>query len=719
MAKKKLPFFKKIISISTLIVIVMLVLCGRLVFLALSPEIDGINMSSFAKQRNMANIILPAKRGNIYDRHGLNLATSVSSYTVIAFLEESRTMNPHRPMHVVDKKMTAEVLAPLLNMEADYIYSLLNRSVYQVELGPGGRNITEMQKREIEALNLPGISFMMKPSRHYPNGDFASYIIGYAKRYEEVVVDNNLRRTNYNIVGELGIEGKFNEILNGVEGQLIYQRDRFGRRIPDTPQTRVEALDGNDIHLTIDSGIQRFLEAAVKDVNRVYRPEWIQISVLEAKTGRLLGSSTTPSYNPNLLNIVNYENPLISFSFEPGSTMKTFTYICAKEHGLYDNSRKYRTGSIQIFDQTISDWHRPGWGSVSLEEGFMRSSNAVAVELIRDLRPHELQECLLRYGFGNKTGIELPRELNGNLPFVNQVEKANAAFGQGLTTTGIQHLQALTMIANDGYMLQPFVIERIYDPNLEENVFEYEIQKEKVIDEEIANHMKELLYKVVHEEGGTGFLYRNNSFDIIGKTGTAQIVDPRTGLYITGAYNYIYSFAGMFPYDDPEIIIYAAMKKPTHGRHLGMVYAVDEIIENIGKYLHIGFERKDQQDLQLLEIDNYTNRHINDVIDKYEKIDLELIVIGDGDKVLTQSPAPNTILLPGDKVMVLTNGENFQTPNFYGWSRRHLVDFFELVEVEYEIEGFGFVISQNRNPAENLYAEELLKLKLHSKVMED
>jgi len=692
----------------------MLILYGRLVFLAVSPEIDGIDMAHFARQRNTANIRLPAQRGNIYDVNGLNLATSVSSYTVIAFIDESRTTNPNRPHHVVDKQKTAEILAPILDMEVDYIYRLLNRRGYQVELGPGGRDITETTRREIAALNLPGISFIKKPDRHYPNGDFASYIIGYVRRFEEVVENDGLRRINYNIVGELGIESRYNELLSGEDGQLIYQRDRFGNRIPETPQTRVPAVDGHDIYLTIDSGVQRFLESAVKDVARTYQPEWIQISVLEAKTGRILGSATTPSYDPNRLNIVNYENPLTSFPFEPGSTMKTFTYMCAMEHGLYNENSLIQSGKMQIYDRTISDWRSEGWGRITFDEGFKYSSNVVAANLVKNLKPYELYDCFHRYGFGQKTEIELPREFSGSLPFVNQVEKANAAFGQGLSTTAIQHLQGLTMIANDGYKIKPAIIDRIYDPNLKEDVYQHEVEKTKVVEQAIADKMKQLLYSVVHEEGGTGHLYRNNSFDIIGKTGTAQIFNPATGQYLFGEHNYIYSFAGMFPYEDPEIIIYAAMKKPTHSRHLGMLYAVDEIIENIGKYFNIGFDKKPKEELNFYQTENYVNQLTVDVKEVYQEKNVELIVIGNGDRIIKQFPENDTLLLPNDKLFLVTNGDEIKMADVIGWSRKHLMLYLSIIDVDYEIEGYGFVKTQSISPDTLLDEETILKFTLEA-----
>ncbi len=713
--RRNKPAFAKLMSVMMFfVIVVMFFLYGRLVFLAVSPTIDGIDIVEFAKQRNTANIKLPAKRGNIYDREGLNLATSVSAYTVIAFLDENRTVNQNHPQHVVDKKKTAEVLGPVLNMSEEYIFGLLNRKGYQVELGPGGRDISEAKKREIESLKLPGISFIVKPKRHYPNGDFASYVIGYAKRYEEMVNDDGINRIIYKIVGELGIEGKYNEMLNGIDGSLIFQRDRFGYKIPDTSETRIDAVDGKDIYLTIDSGIQRFLEDAVKDVNQVYHPEWFQISVMEAKTGRILGSATTPSYNPNLLNIKNYENPLTTFSFEPGSTMKTYTYMCALEHGIYDQSKLVQSGKIKVFDAVITDWYLPGWGMIGFDEGFRRSSNVVAYNLVKSLKPYQLQDCFFKYGFGKKTDVELPREVAGSLPFINEVEKSNAAFGQGLSTTAIQHLQGLTIIANDGYMLKPYVIEKVYDPNTNELIFQSEIKKEKIVDIEVTNYMRKLLYDVTYGEGGTGSRYRVADFEVLGKTGTAQIFNNQLGRYETGSNDYVFSFTGMFPADDPEIIIYSAIKKPQHGRSNPMAFATKQVIENIGKYLNMGYEKEISDNLTIVDVPNYVNRYLEDVVKDLAETKIDVIILGDGNKIIKQSPSGGQ-LLTGDRLYLLTEGENILMPCFKGYSRREVMNFVDLTNLKVNFDGFGYIFSQSISEGTLVDKKMVLDLELTAK----
>lgn len=283
-----------------------LVLFLQYVYLSLSPNVYGINMQEFASNRNTYSSLLHAQRGTIYDNQGDILAQDVSSYTVIAYLDESRTGTSTTLHHVADKQMTAEALAPLLNMEVDEILDLLNRDAYQVELGPGGRGITEILKKKIEELNLPGIDFIESYKRYYPNGDFASYIVGYAKKQNvEVELDNTTRQEEV-LVGELGIEVQYNELLQGTNGYISYQQDRYGYKIPDTPEINEPAVDGSDIYLTIDANIQRILESVVDENVELYDPEWVTINVMDAKTGDILGSASSPSFDPNKLNLTNY-----------------------------------------------------------------------------------------------------------------------------------------------------------------------------------------------------------------------------------------------------------------------------------------------------------------------------------------------------------------------------------------------------------------------------
>lgn len=677
-------------------------------YLSLSPNILGINMDEFAMSRNTVKQTLYSSRGTIYDKDGNALALNVSSYTVIAYLSESRSENSKTPLHVVDPDMTAEKLAPVLNMTKEDLLNLLTKNSYQVELGPGGRGITELKKEEIEALNLPGIDFIETQKRYYPNGDFASYVLGYAKENDEGV-----------IVGELGIEQKYDDLLKGKNGYLEYQRDRFGYKIPNTKEYRIDAEDGSDIYLTLDANIQRFVESAVKETSEEYNPEWLMIHVMDAKTGDILGTASTPSFDPNIRNITNYENPLVSYVYEPGSTMKTFTYMCAMEKGTYKGDDAYLSGNFQIGNDTIYDWNRTGWGVITYDKGYEYSSNVGIANLLdKYISKKDLRECLEKYGFGELTGIELSREQKGDTHFNYDIEVATAGFGQGITTTAIQQMQALTMIANNGRMLKPHIIDKIVDPNTNKVTYESKVEKsEQIVSTTTINKMKELMYNVIHgtDPGSTGYLYKIDGFDIIGKTGTAQIYDNETGAWLSGKNDYIFSFTGLYPKDDPEIIIYAAMRRPTHGTSVGLADASKSVMQSIAKYRNMFSSVTSPTKVNEYTMGNYTNKVLNDVKVELDSFGVKQVIIGNGDKVIKQYPESCTKILSSDTVYIVTNDANPSLPDMVGWSRSDAERILNYMGIKYEIEGYGYVTSQSISAGTNNLKDQTIKLTLSEK----
>ena len=744
----------------------------KYLYLALSPNLYGINMKEFASLRNTYSGTIYAQRGTIYDSENNILATDVTSYTLIAYLDESRTGDSPKLYHVKDKENTAKLLAPILDMKEEDILKYLNQDLHQTYLGIKGKNLSELTKQKIESLNLPGIEFEENYRRYYPNGEFASYIIGYAKsknylkltinnsydlkkilesligNYQnitwkvhsndyftldvngvintkkegvttveilsngnlldacviEVTKNNTVVSLEEKIMGELGIETKYEDILQGVNGYIKYQQDRYGVKIPDAKEDVVPSVDGSDIYLTIDSTIQRILENAV-DASDKYSPEWMTISVMDAKTGDILGSASSPSYDPNILNITNYENPLTSFVYEPGSVMKVFTYMCAIEKGTYNGSLTYPSGSITYDNVTIYDWKKEGWGTITYDYGFEMSSNvAVSYMMEKFINKDELINCLLSYGFGEKTGIDLSRELTGNVAtkdLSSPVDAASAAFGQGISTTPIQQLQALSIIANDGYMVKPHIVKKI--ENDSKITYERQVEKKQVVSKETTNKIKELMYNTVHDIKGnaTGQYYMVEGLDVIGKTGTAEISE--TGTYGDG---YIYSFSGMFPKDSPEIIVFVSMKKPSTSSAIRGI--TKEVLESIGNYKGL-IGNSNIESYEKYEVPQFVNLYTKDVINKLEESNINVTVIGTGDKIIKQYPKPNFSILTDEEVILVTNDE-IKMPSLIGYSKAKAKTILSMLNIEYEMEGNGFVTYQSIKKGEEV--KEVLQIKL-------
>ena len=671
----------KISKIATIFLFVVILV--KLTYVAISPKVDGIDLNTFALSRTTATKTIEASRGTIYDINNEVLATNVRSYTVIAYLDESRTSDKANPRHVVDKETTAEKLSPLINMTPKQILKLLNtKNVYQVELGPGGRNITELIKEEIEALDLPGIDFIKSTKREYPNGDFASYIIGYAKKNDEG-----------SIVGELGIEGKYNNELTGTNGKTIYQKDAYGYRIANTPEVTEEAKNGYDIYLTLDSNIQLYLENAIKEIEN-FNIDWATLTIADAKTGAIVGSTSSPSYNPNILNITDYNNPLVSYTYEPGSTMKIYSFMAAIEEELYKGDELYQSGSIQVSDYNISDWNKEGWGKITYDKGFTYSSNVAAVLLSQKLGKEKLLDYYKKFGFGKKTGIELSNEYDGKIKFNYESELASASYGQGITTTPIQNIQALTSLSNGGTILKPYIISKIVDN--EGNVV-YEGKRTeltKVVSSNTVKKMIDLMDETVNSKDTavTGYRYHTDKLTLIGKTGTANYT--QNGKYVSGQYSTIRSFAGLFPKDDPKYIIYVSVKK-FQGASSSLGNIIKKMVESVVTYKNLSDKDSNVDESKVINIASYINQGKNETVKLLEKYGLCPIVIGDGEYIINQYPSTNSSVLYGSKVFLVTNGNNITMPNVIGWTHNEINTFAKLIKINYNIDGYGKVINTN------------------------
>lgn len=684
--RNHIKYSKIVIFLSLFLFGIMIV---RVIELSTSSSIDGVNLQKLANQRTTKTDTIKAKRGTIYSSDSETLALNVTSYKLIAYLSEARTDDKNKPQHVVDKEKTAKALAPILEMSEEEVFKYLNKkNVYQTEFGSKGKGLSELTKQKIEELNLPGLDFLESYKRYYPKGKFLSYTLGYAKVEDE---------ESDTISGEMGIELYYDKILKGNDGYVTYQKDLKGYKIADSNEVREDAVEGKDIYLTIDSNIQFFIEQALNNASSNYSFDWFTIVVADAKTGAILGVSTSPSFDPNKRDMQNYIDYSVAASYEPGSTMKTFTYMAALENGVYDGSETYKSGTYETGDGTvIGDWNRNGWGVISFDKGYALSSNVGVINIInRHMNAAMLRQYFKKLGFGNKTGISLPNEVGGSLNFKYETEIYNAGFGQGITTTPMQHIQALTPLTNDGMLVKPYIIEKIVNPDTKEIVLKGKREEvERVASTQTVNKMLQLMDDTVNGIGNTGSGYRIDSHELIGKTGTAQIADANGGGYLSGKADIISSFAGIYPKSNPKLIIYAAIKRPTLGLQKPVSDAVKEIINNIGKYY--GTENQTNTD-QVIEyqLPSFINKKVENVKTVLSSQGMNYKVIGNGVKVIKQYPNSKEKITNKDTIYLITNDMNYKVPNVIGLSSKEATDLLKLLGLKVKLEGSGYVISQN------------------------
>ena len=680
------------------IVLLFGLIIGKLIYVSTSKNIDGINIKEFALSRTTGNKTLYASRGSIYDCSGEVLAENVNSYTVIAYLSSSRTKDESKPNHVVDIENTVSLIAPILKMDETRLRNLLKRDAYQVELGPEGRGISELIKEKIEELKLPGIDFIKESKRYYPYGSFASYIIGYAKKNDKG-----------DIIGEMGIESYYDEELSGEDGYYKYQKDPYGYQIAGTPIQEKKAENGYNIELTIDSNIQMYLENAVNELVSNYSTDWVTVTVANASTGAIVGSASSPTFDANKLNIKNYNNPLVAYTYEPGSTMKIFSFASSIEEGLYKGDETYKSGSIKVDEYTIDDWNDKGWGTITYDVGFTYSSNVAATLLAQKLGKEKLLDYYTELGFGQKTEIELHGELGGKVNFMYASELASASFGQGITVTPIQMMQALTTLTNKGVLLKPYVVNKITDQN-GNTIFEGKREEiTKVYSESTIEKIKSLMDLTVNGEdnAATGKAYQTDAVRLIGKTGTAQYT-TETGEYTSGSNN-IRSFAGIFPKDNPEYIIYVAIKD-LDGTSSTIGNMTKSIVESIAKYKNLSERESSKDETKYVTLSNYLNKYISDIKSILTDLNLKPIIIGNGDIVVEQYPKKNKNIIIGSNIYLKTNGDKLTMVDITGWTKSEVITLMNFMDVEYEIIGTGKVVSTNILPNAEITEKIIINL---------
>ncbi len=667
------------------------VLIVRFLYIQITGVAGGEVLAAKIEKKYEKEQVIEAKRGSILDINGEVIAEDTSSYTMRAVLSSSVTSNKNKPEHVVDPEETAKQLAKYIDMKESDIYErLTKKGAFQVEFGKAGRDLTQQTKQQIEKLELPGITFERTNKRFYPNGVFASHLIGYVEKEEK----------NDKLVGKFGIERYLNKELEETDGKLVFDSDRWGILLPNSKENVTAPKNGKNVTLTIDKDIQTVLEDSLNKVEKKYNPEQIIAIVSNPKTGEILAMSQRPSFNPTTKEGLgdNWRNLAIEESFEPGSTMKIFTLAAAVDQGEFDPNGTFVSGSYRVPGATIRDHSGiPAGQIMTFLEGVQRSSNVAFATLAMDkIGGDTFREYITKFGLDQKTGIDLPNEIVGKIQYKYQIEKVTTAFGQGSTITPIQQIQGASAIANDGKMMRPYVIKSISDPDTGKVI---KSTKPKVAGEpisaEAAKKVREYLGTVVTGEHGTGSKYALNGYEVAVKTGTAQIPGP-AGRYLVGRNNYIFSVIGMAPKDDPQLVMYVAVKQP----NLGVSYVGSDplsevfnpVMQTSLQILNIKPSTTKQQ--KAMKLEDYANQSVSSSTNELKQLGYEVVTIGSGRKIIDQAPKAGEILLQGEKIILRTDGE-MKAPNMTGWSLRDAMKVASISKLKLNTAGTGYVTKQN------------------------
>lgn len=688
------------------IAFVFLLFVGRFLYLSISKTIAGENISERVSNLYKRDEILKSVRGAIYDNSGNVIAEDSHSFTLYAILDKSSLDYKGKPMYVVDKKKTAEKLSTVIPLSEKKILKYLHpkHKAYQVEFGTAGSGISLATKKKIMAMHLPGIHFDETPSRLYPNGRFASHIIGIAQPF------NDKKTHSINLIGTMGIEKYFNKVLSGKDGRRIALVDAGEYQLPGGQHSYKAPINGNNIYLTIDSQLQIYLENLLDAVQNKYKPKALTAIVEDVKTGKIRAASQRPTFDPATRKGLNdnWRNILVQDSYEPGSVFKILSITAAIQEGKYNPKEYYRSGSITFNGSTIHDWNYTGWGAIPFEQAFPRSSNVGMSILVNRLGRQTWRRYLDNYHIGKKTNITLPDENSGLINIHSQIDQAVTSFGQGINVNAMQMMQVYSALANSGQMLKPQLVEKIVSSSGKVIKRYKKIKVGKpVYSQETAQTTLKLMRDVVEKEYGTGMTYKIPGKSIAVKTGTAQIAGIHGG-YLKGDRNYLFSVVGLTPADNPRYCIYITMKQPQI-----MSDPPETIMSLIFKPLinRVSVSSKvDMMDEQIT-IPSVKGQSREQAVRLLEKMGLYVETIGSGHKVEAQSILANTKVNPNSKIIIFTGGI-IRCPNMKGWTIKQVTQFANISKVKVEVLGKGKVYKQSRIPRSILNRNSKVKVEL-------
>lgn len=711
MAKRKIKIRKNKLGAVLLVGIfglLFFILVLRYSYIMITGHSDGQDLVMRANEKYLVQNNEQAERGKIYDRNGKILAEDVERYKVVAVVDKSAGKSGDKPRYVEDKKKTAKELSKIIDMKPEEIEKRLNqKKAFQVEFGQKGTNLTYQDKQKLEKMDLPGITLYPETERFYPNGNFASHLIGMAQKNPDTG----------ELKGALGVEKIFDSYLSGTKGALSYIQDIWGYIAPNTKNEK-SPKRGDDVHLTIDSNIQVFVEEALDDMVKRYQPKDLFAVVMDAKTGEILAFSQRPTFNPETGEDFGkkWANDLYQNTYEPGSTFKSFGLAAAIQEGKFDPKKKYESGHRDIMGSRISDWNKTGWGEIPMSLGFTYSSNTLMMHLQDLVGADKMKSWYERFGFSKPTGGLFDGEAEGNIAWSNELQQKTSAFGQSTTVTPVQMIQAQSAFFNKGNMLKPWFVDSIKNP-ISKKTF-YQGKKEiagKPITASTASKVETELDKVVNSKKSHAMNYRVDGYDIEGKTGTAQVADEKNGGYVKGENPYFVSFIGDAPKKNPKVIVYAGMslaqKNDQEAYEMGVSKAFKPIMENTLKYLNVGSKKDETKSAQYSKVPNVTGQSTEKAKESLKSEDLQATVIGNGDNVKSQSIKANKKLLPNSKVLLLTDGD-ITMPNMKGWTKDDVLAFQELTGINVTTKGSGYVTKQSVNNGTTLKDNSKVEIEL-------
>ncbi|MFD1548449.1 penicillin-binding transpeptidase domain-containing protein [Levilactobacillus fuyuanensis] len=671
-----------------LFIAVFILIVGRFSYISIGKKVQNVNLSASAQKLYTANETLKAKRGTIYDANGQAIAEDTSVYSLYVVLDKRQKSVDGQKLYATNKEKIATVLAKNLPISRDKALKILNPSSghpFQVEFGTAGQNISLTTKQKIQKEHLSGVNFIQQESRLYPNGTFASHLVGLAQ-----AKTNDKGQTT--LTGSMGIEQAFNKQLTGTNGSQKIKKDMYGYQLPGTKQKSKKAKNGDNVYTTLDTRLQTLLETEMSSVQNQVKANSMNAVLMNAKTGAILAATQRPTFNASTKQGLGdiWRDTLVQDAYEPGSTMKVFTLASSIDSGNYNGNATYQSGKYAIGNQTVPDWNTAGWGTITYNKGFALSSNVAMAHLEQQMGAKTWKKYIDRFHFLKSTNSGLPGEMSGSIAFQRPIEQADTAFGQGIQVTAFQMLQGLTAVSNDGKMMKPYVISKVTDPNTNKTVKKYSpTVVGNPISAKTAKTVRKHMEDVVYKSYGIGSDYKMSGERVAVKTGTAQVSNGKG--YLSGDDNYLYSVAAMVPASNPKYVMYITMKQP----HLGSKTAT-QLLASIMKPVMARALQEDTEAkmTKVSKMPLVAGRTVTAATSALTKAGATITLLGNGNKVTKQSVSAGTTLYKNQRVFLNTGG-TVALPSLKGWSKGDVVKLAQIEGLKLNTTGDGYVTKQS------------------------
>ena len=654
-----------LVGISIGVVIVVLLL--RMLYLTI---IKGSELAEKAETEWKSEMNLTAMRGNIVDRNGSILVTSTNVYRIEVDMDTLRA-------YVDDEKTTIEKvsanIAEAIGTSYDNIYKKLNDKENKFIILSKGLEKDAIDK--VKALEIAGLVYYDEIERYYPNGNYLSQVLG---------------TINSEGVGLTGLELQYDDYLSGLSGIRIGGIDANSNDLPFVSGKQTNAINGKDIVTTIDENLQYYAELVAKEGLETHKAKRVSITIMNPNNGEILAMANAPGHDPN--------NPYEGYENFEGDT---------------ENDK--------IGDVQVHCWNLSGHGAQTAAEILKNSCNVGFMELGARLGAEKLNEYIKKLGFGSITGIDLPGEAEGIVKSTNSIsdiDLATIAFGQTNTLNALQLLTAVNAVANGGTLIQPHIVKEITHKDSNGNtIVDKTIEgksTENVLSEKTCATLREYLERTATQDAGAGTFVQG--YDIGGKTGTAQKVDPTTGAY--SADKYIASMVAMTPVDDPQLTVYISVDEPSTGVYYGGQVAsplMKKLFSYIFSYIESPTGKASYSISKDVVIPEIRGKSVEEAKTILEENDLGCEVEGEGNTIVSINPYPGTTVKAGSKIKLTASAKSsidnkIIMPDLAGTTVEFAINLLNNLGLQYEYEGSGKVVEQSISSGELISSGTKVKL---------